>query len=231
MLLDETEEKTEADQWIGNQRGEATRRRILDIAIEAFARNGFEATSTRELARLAGVNLPAIRYYFGSKEGLYKAAARHIVTDIEARMAPVAKRITAALAGNPSRDELLALLETLTDAFVAMVFEGDEAENRNRRVFYARAELEDGPALDMVHDNAMQRVLLPCRALVARLLDRPEADEDVGLRALMILGQVAILCNPRGMGTLGWHEMPRSRLEAVQAVARDLSTASFKTGR
>jgi len=51
-------------------RGEDTRRRILETAIEVFAREGYEGTSTRELAAAAGVNLPAIQYYFGSKEGL-----------------------------------------------------------------------------------------------------------------------------------------------------------------
>lgn len=221
----------EGDQhsWAGgNQRGEATRRRILEIAIEAFARDGFDAVSTRELARLAGVNLPAIRYYFGSKEGLYKAAARHIVGEIEALMAPVADRVHIALAGAPSRGELLALLGELTDAFVAMAFSGGEMASR--RAFFARAELDGGPALDMVHENAMQRVLVPCKALVARLLGREE-DEDVALRALMILGQVVILCNPRAQGTLGWTSMPRGRMEAVQAVARELATASFRDGR
>lgn len=54
-------------------RGEDTRRRILEAALEIFAAQGYEGASTRALAERAGVNLPAIQYYFGSKEGLYLA--------------------------------------------------------------------------------------------------------------------------------------------------------------
>src|SRR5260370_8898895 len=91
-------------------RGEDTRRRILDTAIEVFASVGYEAASTRALAERAGVNLPAIPYYFGSKEGLYRAAIEQIVRGIHHRMAPLADRVSATLAaGDPARTELLAL--------------------------------------------------------------------------------------------------------------------------
>jgi TetR/AcrR family transcriptional regulator, regulator of cefoperazone and chloramphenicol sensitivity len=49
------------------QRGEETRTRILEAALELFAASGFEGASTRTIAEQAGVNLPAIQYYFGSK--------------------------------------------------------------------------------------------------------------------------------------------------------------------
>lgn len=49
------------------------RTHILEIAEEMFARNGFDATSVRELAKNAQVNLAMISYYFGSKEKLFEA--------------------------------------------------------------------------------------------------------------------------------------------------------------
>ena len=59
------------------QRGEDTRRRILETALALFAAEGFDSASTRAIAERAGVNLPAIQYYFGSKEGLYRAVLEH----------------------------------------------------------------------------------------------------------------------------------------------------------
>ena len=50
-----------------------TRTRILDSALEQFGARGFTATSVRDLATAAGVNVAAINYYFGSKEGLANA--------------------------------------------------------------------------------------------------------------------------------------------------------------
>src|SRR5438874_6342967 len=47
--------------------------KILDVAEELFAEKGFEATSVRELAGKAHVNVAMISYYFGSKEKLFEA--------------------------------------------------------------------------------------------------------------------------------------------------------------
>jgi TetR/AcrR family transcriptional regulator, regulator of cefoperazone and chloramphenicol sensitivity len=53
--------------------GEASRERLLRAGLRLFAHQGFAATSTRELAQAAGVNVAAISYYFGDKAGLYRA--------------------------------------------------------------------------------------------------------------------------------------------------------------
>jgi AcrR family transcriptional regulator len=49
------------------------RSQILIAAEELFAEKGFEGTSVRDIAHLAGVNLAMISYYFGSKDKLFEA--------------------------------------------------------------------------------------------------------------------------------------------------------------
>jgi TetR/AcrR family transcriptional regulator len=56
----------------------ATRQAILDAALEAFARSGFQATSTRAIAENAKVHHASLRYYFADKEQLWRAAIRHM---------------------------------------------------------------------------------------------------------------------------------------------------------
>ena len=53
--------------------GAEARNRLLDAALALFAEKGFAKTSTREIAQAAQVNIASISYYFGDKEGLYKA--------------------------------------------------------------------------------------------------------------------------------------------------------------
>src|SRR3546814_8615422 len=84
----------------GGDRGEETRQRLLDAAIDVFGRCGYEGASTRALAGAAGANLAAIPYHFGGKEGLYLAAATHIAEQIGGRMGPAAEHAAAKLAGS-----------------------------------------------------------------------------------------------------------------------------------
>ncbi|MBQ0151515.1 MAG: TetR/AcrR family transcriptional regulator [Chryseobacterium sp.] len=45
---------------------------ILFAAEKLFAEKGFQGTSTREISKVANVNVSMISYYFGSKEKLYE---------------------------------------------------------------------------------------------------------------------------------------------------------------
>jgi AcrR family transcriptional regulator len=50
----------------------SAREQLVRHATAIFAAKGFAAASTREICDAAGVNVAAIHYYFGDKEGLYR---------------------------------------------------------------------------------------------------------------------------------------------------------------
>jgi AcrR family transcriptional regulator len=52
----------------------ATREALLTAARGRFVRLGYDRTTLRDVAADAGVNLALVKRYFGSKEGLFKAA-------------------------------------------------------------------------------------------------------------------------------------------------------------
>jgi len=77
---------------------------LLAAATELFSAGGFEGTSVRQITRRAGVNLAAIGYHFGSKEGLWHAVLearlaplREAMADVAAREGPAVERIEQAV--------------------------------------------------------------------------------------------------------------------------------------
>lgn len=50
----------------------AARKRIFQAAVSLFARKGFAAVGTREIAKKADVNISMINYYFDGKAGILK---------------------------------------------------------------------------------------------------------------------------------------------------------------
>jgi AcrR family transcriptional regulator len=63
-----------------NKLNSDTRERILDVAERQFMAHGYEGTSMRMITSMAGVNLAAVNYHFGSKEGLLRDVFRRRLT-------------------------------------------------------------------------------------------------------------------------------------------------------
>lgn len=68
----------------GYRKGAETRLRILTAALQAFGSAGAAGATTRKIAHEAGVSLPALKYYFGGKEGLYLAVLERAYAGIRA---------------------------------------------------------------------------------------------------------------------------------------------------
>ncbi|TFH29614.1 MAG: TetR/AcrR family transcriptional regulator, partial [Myxococcales bacterium] len=67
-------------------RGEKSRHELTRIAIDCFARFGFQGTSIDRIARDAGVTKGAIYYHFKDKEDLLAAAVADRIQEFEQRV-------------------------------------------------------------------------------------------------------------------------------------------------
>jgi len=86
--------------------GDATRERILEAALEIFAERGFEGAKTREIAARAATNLGLIKYYFDSKEKLWRAAVDRV-------FASLAEVVGAMMPDEIDRAALVRIVEAL----------------------------------------------------------------------------------------------------------------------
>lgn len=90
---------------------DSTKDRILAAAEELFARTGVARTSLRAITALARVNLAAVNYHFGSKEGLVEEVYRRRLEPLNrARMANLDR--LESRARNPSLESILKAFMT-----------------------------------------------------------------------------------------------------------------------
>jgi AcrR family transcriptional regulator len=215
-----------------HQRGEETRGRILDAALELFAASGFEGASTRAIAERAGVNLPAIQYYFGSKEGLYRAVVEQFRREMQAGVTPIVQRIRAELAKDqPARRRLVDLLCDMLDIIITLILDDSVPNRESRQQFFARMEVEPNAAVDALQDEMVRHVCAPCCEIISRLIGRPSTDELVLLHAMTIIGQAKIFC---GWGTnqiLHWDVIGEARIQSAQSIVRQHIKAIFRNAR
>lgn len=64
-------------------KGEDKKLEIISVAEKLFSKNGFEATSTRDIASAANMNIAMISYYFGSKEHLLEEIIQSRLSDLK----------------------------------------------------------------------------------------------------------------------------------------------------
>jgi TetR/AcrR family transcriptional regulator, regulator of cefoperazone and chloramphenicol sensitivity len=204
-------------------RGDETRQRLIEGAMEVFADLGFNGASTRALAERAGANLAAISYHFGSKAGLYRAVARHIAEGMLAKLRPALEEVEAALAaGSLKRRELMRLLHLLViETFAATVIGSEEAGKWSR--FVVREQMRGGEAFEIIYGGAMVRLQKACGALVARLREVPEDDPRNIVRAVAIIGQILIFRIGRAtmLKRMGWQDLTAEGLRLIQSVLRE----------
>lgn len=211
-------------------RGDLTRDKLLLAAIDVFGRLGFEAATTRTLANAAGVNLQAIPYYFGGKEGLYVAAAEHIgamiVAHVEAPRNRIRRRLAEAAEGGPAiaPDEARRLLADMLQA-MAELFIGETSESWAR--FIIREQMTPTEAFARIYGTVMGPLLDAARRLVAILLAEDPSSELVRLRTLSLVGGVLVfrVAHAAAMAQLDWKRVGPREVEAVRALARELVEA------
>lgn len=91
--------------------GKTSKEAILDAALTAFARNGYDGASIPGIAKLAGVAPPLVHYYFDTKENLWRETVDHSLGGLRTEASAVL-RATQALA---PLDRLRTLLQVYAE--------------------------------------------------------------------------------------------------------------------
>jgi AcrR family transcriptional regulator len=166
-----------SDSRIQNKNGTANR--IVEAAVQLFSRQGFAASSTHEIARLAGVSEVTVFRHFPRKRDLFWAAT-------ESRLRRL--RISKELRGRLESDENP---RTAIPGIVALLVETVEHQPEMVRLLYLSLfELENGA------ERILRKHLVPLFEPVLEYLSRCVSkglirDLEPGVAALGLAASVA----------------------------------------
>lgn len=203
----------------GYARGDETRQRIIEAAVRLFGEHGFAGASTRDIAAAAGVNAPALQYYFENKEGVYQACAEYIVNDIGAMFQPAIRRANEVLRNDEDLaahiESFLAIHEVMLDCILL------QPQATNRRFFLVRELAGEEP--QVASKLMQQRLRAPISKISVALLSRitgSEPDDPVmRIRLISLKGQfMPFHFSPStSLDLLGWKEIDAAKGALLKA--------------
>jgi AcrR family transcriptional regulator len=159
-------------------RGDQTRGRVLDAALQAFADGGLPALSVHEIRDRSGVSVGSLYHHFGSREGIVLALYERWLVALLDRIRE------AALAARSAQ----GLVQAMIDAYLDWVQANPDAARFVLSAAPAELDPHTSPAL---HAETLARVT----PLVERAVAHAAAGEIVTLPPhyyeLVVIGPVA----------------------------------------
>jgi AcrR family transcriptional regulator len=157
--------------------GQEARNRLLDAALALFADKGFAKTSTREIAQAAHANIASISYYFGDKEGLYRAVFE------DPRNNP---QIDPTQVANSDSLGIRNTIEFMLRGFVEPLKAGEQA--RQCMKLHFREMVEPTGMWQAEIENNIRPAHLSLTQSLTRHLGVDEPDDDIHRLAFQIAG-------------------------------------------
>lgn len=201
----------------GYRKGAETRQRILTAALQAFGAAGAAGATTRQIAQEAGVSLPALKYYFGGKEGLYLACAREIVREYQAhmltRLADIRGAVDASATPDAARAGLKAVIGALVDLQIA------RQQSNVWMSFVLREISEQGPAFGLLFEQLWAPGADLIADLIARITGAAPRSTQPRVQAVLLVSSLTAfsLARPIALKYLDWRGLGRAGVSEIKA--------------
>jgi AcrR family transcriptional regulator len=197
-----------------NSPGDAMERRVQDRLVEAaeelFCRRGYNETSVREIAAVAGCNVASVNYYFGGKDNLYlEVWRRRLAFMRQTRLASIEKVMSA-----PGEPQLEDLLRSYATSFIEPLIDG----SRQCRFINLMAREMIDPHLP--RDMYLNEMVMPVLDALSQALRQlcPWLDRDkVALVIFSVVGQLLMhtVCVKEMFAESDDPELPRIDLDTI----------------
>lgn len=161
----------------------STKERIIETAGEIFGNQGFRSATIRNIATAARVNVAAVNYHFGDKEGLYRTVLKDLFGRGFVRFPPVG-------AFSPGQDPEAKLERFIRDMFFRLSSpEGLGGGTTGRGRLIAREFLDPTPAFEEIVDTYIKPHRDVLLSILAGICGTVPEDPRLRPCAVSILGQ------------------------------------------
>lgn len=201
------------------KRGKGTKYALIMAGLELFGEYGLKGTSTRMLADKSGANVSAIPYYFGGKEGLYRAVLEYIRDRVNEYIGLKHASIRQVLAeGTLSKKHARELLLELIDSGARMFVDSDEPQAWARIIM--REQVAPTEAFDIIYKSQMRPMQDMVATLIAACLELEPTAEEVKIRSHALLGQVLsfTLCRESLLRFLGVKKLRAQHVQLIHQI-------------
>lgn len=210
-------------------RGEKTMEQLLTAGIEAFAKQGPDGVTTRQLANMAGVNSAAIAYYFGGKEGFYIAVVKHLIDQHAKPVLTLFAQFSEALDNSDKTPETAgALLKKLISRFLVTILM--DSESKHMAGITSREQLQPTSAFELIY----KEIILPLNTTLSKIIGcvtqkSPYAPETI-VRTHALLGEVIFFrISPISIHRrLNCHSMTEKRARFIADIVADMACRSLR---
>jgi TetR/AcrR family transcriptional regulator, regulator of cefoperazone and chloramphenicol sensitivity len=209
--------RVRAAESAGYKKGDETRQRILDAALQAFGAASFTAVTTRQICAAADVSLPILTYYFGNKHGLYLACAEVVVDRYRARISGAAAAAALFLKEPGSADTARAHLKAVVGALAELLVRSNEVE---RWVRFVGRELRDpGPAFEILYKRLWRPGAELTAGLIARVRGHGEPSDEDRISALLLTSSLLAFQSGRNVSlrSLKWSKIGPTEFTLIRS--------------
>ncbi len=194
------------------------RERLLHTAGIIYAERGYDAASTRELTKAAGVNLAAIAYYFGGKDGLQAAVIDHVVEECRERTWAVFEHLDRSIDEAHGDKEALA---TATALFAESFLRA--ALPVNRETWWVTILTRAMGSLPEPEAPLYETVFLPAHKILRRLVTAATGETDPDRQGIVteaLVGDFLTFCKNYSvvLRSLGWDDFSDPHIDQIVAV-------------
>ena len=215
---------------VGYARGVETRQRIVLAAMELFGRDGYERTSTRDIAARAEVNAPVLQYYFDGKEGLYSACAEYMSSRISDMLQPVLDTVRERLSKKISRAGLIDCVCLIYERTAEFMLLNPELECWTRFITWNDRDQVPPRARKLIDRGVGNEMRTVLREAVGRIIGKDPDDAETRIRVLTLGGQLSVfnVARRQSLEFIGWEAVDEKALRQLNAIVREQTAAALR---